>query len=167
MPSPTDYFLNSPKTIVLYQTIEISHPNFSKTFRLVRNNSNGITATLETTEVVEFEYLPMKIDKKDTSDDLDYGIDITFGDLGEILPAELDLLLAVPGSFDTKPAVIYRAYRSDDLSEPIEGPVNLQLSQIVFNKEGSILEAIAPRISLHSTGAVYRVIDFPTMRAFL
>ena len=166
MPDPIEYFLNSTTSIVLYQTIEISHPDFSQVFRLVRNNSSGLVATLEDASTASFDFLPMVIDKKDTTDDLDYGIDISFGDLGELLPKELDLI-QIADSFDTKPVLIYRSFRSDDLSGPLEGPVTLEISKLAFNKRGAEIEAISPQANLHKTGLIYRLIDFPTIRGLL
>jgi hypothetical protein len=34
-----EYFLNSKSNVVYYDLIEISHPNFSQTYRKVRNNT--------------------------------------------------------------------------------------------------------------------------------
>jgi len=164
--SLVDFFLNSKSTIVQFETIEISHPDFSKIYRVVRNKTDGLTATLETTAVVTFDYYPLQISKSSTEDDLDYAIEIEIGDLGEVLPTELDLVQAGNG-FATKPTLLYRTYRSDDLSVPMFGPVSLEITEITFNKTGAKFEAKAPSLNINRTGEVYSIDRFPMLRGFL
>lgn len=161
-----DFFLNAAATIVQLETIELSHPGFSQVYRIVRNKTDGLTATLETSETVDFDYYPLRINQGSSRDDLDYSFNIDFGDLGEVLPTELDNVLE-SDSFDVKPTLIYRTYRSDDLSAPMYGPITLEIIEISFQKTGASFEAKAPRINLSKTGEVYSVERFPTLRGFL
>lgn len=162
-----EFFLKSPASIVQLETIEMSHPNFSKTYYVVRNNSSGMLAYLED-EVTQvfFEYYPIQLSPSTSRDDLDYGMEVKFGGLGEVLPDEFDAIQAANG-FDTKPIFKYRTYRSDDLSKPMFGPIELEVDDVSFNKTGATIKAIAPQANLHKTGRIYRVDDFPMMRGFL
>lgn len=161
-----EFFLNSKSSVVHLETIEISHPNFTKVYRVVRNATEGITVTLETSDVVEFEYYPLMIESVGVKDDLDQGIRITLGDLGEVLPKELDEIVANSG-FGIKPVVKYRVYRSDDLSRPVFGPVNLEVSNFAFTSEGATFEAAAPSININKTGEIYTLERFPMLRGVL
>ncbi len=166
MPDYVAFFLNSKTTVVQFETIELSHPSFSKIYRIVRNKVSGLTATLENAAVVVFDYYPMKIDRKSITDDLDYGISVELGDLGEIVPIELDGVQS-DDNFATKPVMKYRLYRSDDLSAPMFGPISLEITEFAFNKIGCRFDAHAPLLNLARTGEVYSIDRFPMLRDFL
>jgi hypothetical protein len=137
----------------------------SQTYRIVKNAINGITATLETSSVVDFDYYPLQISRTETRENLDQSLKITVGDLGEILPNELDLIRTAD-SFDVKPDLIYRIYRSDDLSEPMD-VVKLKIEGISFKKEGAVLDARSPSLNINRTGEIYSFDRFPMLRGFL
>ena len=40
----TSFFLNASGAIVLLECIEVSHPSFSKTYRYVKNDEDGVVA---------------------------------------------------------------------------------------------------------------------------
>lgn len=162
-----NYFLNSKTSVAQLETVEISHPAFSKTYRIVRNAAAGLTATLENGSTAEFEYYPMKLSPQHARDDLDHSISVTFGDLGEVLPLELDRVMNYPAGMTIKPVVKYRVYRSDDLTSPLYGPLVLEVEAFTFNKEGSTFEAKAPSINLTRTGEVYSLTRFPALKGFL
>ena len=162
----TEFFLNSKSSVVQLETLEISHPNFTKIYRVVRNAVEGITATLENGNSATFDYYPLQIENAGVRDDLDQSIKINLGDLGEVLPKELDKVSSSDG-FGTKPVVIYRTYRSDDLTRPLFGPVTLEVSTFAFNREGSTFEAKAPSLNINKTGEIYSLDRFPMLRGFL
>lgn len=162
----TEFFLNSKSSVVQLETLEISHPNFTKTYRVVRNAVEGITATLENGNSATFDYYPLQIENAGVRDDLDQSIKINLGDLGEVLPKELDEVSSNDG-FGIKPVVIYRTYRSDDLTRPLFGPVTLEVSTFAFNREGSTFEAKAPSLNINKTGEIYSLDRFPMLRGFL
>lgn len=97
---PTSYsqfFLNSGSNIVQLETIEIYHPYFSKTYFIVRNAISGMTATLEGALGSQaFIYYPMKITPNGAYNDMDQTLQVAFGDLGQIIPNELDRLTTLP-----------------------------------------------------------------------
>jgi hypothetical protein len=161
------YFLNSNRDVVRLETVEISHPAFTQTYRRVRNARDGVTVTLEdgVTEA-DFSYYPMTLTELGDQANLDTGIRVDFGDLGEVLPRELDAVYAAD-EMGTKPAVIYRAYRSDDLTSPLIGPLKLQATTFSFKREGASFEASAPYINNTKTGETYNLTRFPMQRGFL
>lgn len=165
MPSALEYFLNSSQEVTRYELIEISHPSFTQVYRRVRNNRDGITVTLETSEVAEFTYFPMEITELGDQANLDTGIRIDFGDLGEVLPRELDAAY-LADSMDIKPVITYRAYRSDDLTAPFIGPLFLQATTFSFQQGGASFEASAPYVNNNKTGETYNLTRFPMQRAF-
>lgn len=166
MTNYTEFFLKSKSSVVQLETLEISHPNFTKTYRIVRNAVEGVTVALENGISAKFDYYPLQIENAGVRDDLDQSIKINLGDLGEVLPKELDEVSSKNG-FGTKPIVIYRTYRSDDLSRPLFGPVTLEVSTFAFNREGSTFEAKAPSLNINKTGEVYSLNRFPMLRGFL
>lgn len=161
-----EFFLNSKRDIVQVETFEISHPSFSDVFYLVRNAIKGFTAQLETSELVTFEYVPMQISASGIKDDMDEKIELTIGDVGEILPQQIDLM-SQDDSFDVMPSLVYRVYRSDDITSPMLGPVRLEITEITFKKEGSLIVARAPRFNVNKTGERYTIERFPMLRSCL
>lgn len=166
MTNYTEFFLKSKSSIVQLETLEISHPDFTKVYRIVRNAVKGVTVTLETLQSVSFDYYPLQIENAGIRDDLDQAIKINLGDLGDVLPKELDEVSSNNG-FGIKPTVVYRTYRSDDLSRPLFGPVTLEVSSFAFNREGSTFEAKAPSLNITKTGELYKLDRFPMLRGFL
>lgn len=166
MPDYAAFFLNSTSDIVELDLLEISHPSFTQTYYIVRNDTEGVTVTLEDTTEQEFTYYPLRITPTSASDDLDQVLRIDLGDLGEIIPTELDAVAADEG-FGTKPTVKYRTYRSDDLSGPMYGPITLEVVTLNFTKEGCSFEAKAPQLNTNKTGELYNLTRFPMLKGFL
>jgi len=166
MSNYSEFFLNGKSAVVELETIEISHPNFSKTYRVVRNNTEGITATLETGVSAEFEYYPVSVSKSQDTDDLDQMFVVKIGDLGDILPTEMDRVRA-SDNFKTRPVFIYRSYRSDLLTTILNGPITLNIKSIVFDSSGCKITAEAPRLNVNKTGEIYTLERFPMLKGTL
>lgn len=163
----TEFFLNSPSSIVQLELLELSHPDWSQVYRIVRNAAEGVTVTLETAEEAAFIYYPTKIENKGVRDDLDQAFQITLGDLGEVLPLEFDNVANGTAGFSVKPSCKYRTYRSDDLSAPLFGPLLLEVDTFAFNSEGATFTARAPSLNINKTGELYLLERFPMLRGFL
>lgn len=168
MSNYSQFFLNSGSGIVQLELMEISHPLFSKVYRIVRNAVVGVTVTLEDSTVKTFDYYPVKITPSGAYNDLDQTLQVSFGDLGSILPTELDLVFApVPTIPRIKPLLTYRTYRSDDLTQPLSGPFKFNVDNMAFKLEGATIQCTALRLNLTATGELYTMDRFPTMRGFL
>lgn len=166
MSAYSEFFLNSRSSVVQLELLEITHSKFTKAYRVVRNAVNGITVTLETGTQATFDYYPLRIENNGTKDDLDQSFNITLGDLGEVLPKELDSVASQNG-FGEKPRAVYRTYRSDDLTRPLFGPIVLEVESFAFNREGSSFTAKAPSLNINKTGELYLLERFPMLRGFL
>lgn len=163
----SSFFLNTPSKIIRYKTVELSHPNFSKTYRIIENNALGATLTIEDGTQQYFEYYPLKIEKAKNTTDLEQEITFTFGDVGDSIPYELDRVKSANGML-TKPTIIYREYRSDDTTAPIYGPLTLELPKMSSDKQGSTFTAQARQLNLNMTGRIYDISGkFRTLRGFL
>lgn len=166
MSAISDFFLNSKASVVQLELLEISHSQFSQIFYAVRNATRGITVTHENGLDYAYEYVPMKITPGGVREDLDFLIEVTFGDLGEIIPAEIDAIRAA-NAFSEYPVIRYRVYRSDDLTFPLYGPYKLEIEDFNFTREGSSFEAKPPSLNTQKTGETYKLARFPMLRGLL
>jgi hypothetical protein len=161
-----DYFYNTPAKTKRYDTLEISHPSFSQVYRICRNCSlAGLTATIEDASNQFFQYYPAEIKRSGQSGDLDQSLSISFGDLGQILPQEIDRVMSDDSGL-VYPLVKYRVWRSDDLTAPLEGPELYRIEQISFKKEGSTFDVVAPKLNITGTGQTYDYADIPMLGGF-
>lgn len=167
MSARSEFYLSSNASIKPLELLEISHPNFTKTYYIVRNSRYGVTVTLEDGVTTQFfEYRPLLIKGLGVNQTLDQIIEIQFGDLGSIIPLEIDAVRAADG-FRIKPALKFRAYRSDDLSAPMYGPIVYEVPNFPFNSQGSSFQANAPQLNNNKTGEIYAFGRFPMLRGFL
>lgn len=163
----SEFFLNSSGSVAKIECIEFMHPDFSQTYRVVRNMAAGCTATYEDGVAYAHTYYPLKIDIKGASNDMDQRLTLVFGDLGEIMPIEIDRVRAGDG-FLIKPTIKYRVFQSDDLAGgPLFGPLVLQGHSFSFSAEGVQVEAGAPSLNVTKTGEYYTLDRFPMLRGFL
>lgn len=162
----SEFFLNSKSSAVQYELLEISHPAFTQSYFIVRNNTDGLTVTLEDDTEQAFDYYPLRVAPAGSREDLDFGIRVDVGDLGEVLPQEFDAVESADG-YGTKPVVKYRLYSSDDLTAPMLGPFTLEVTSFSFTREGASFEAKAPSLNVNRTGELYRVDRFPMLKGFL
>jgi len=160
-----EFLLNSPSVLQEFETVQIFHPNFTREYWIVSNHTDGLTATLETGVEANFEFHPLAINPSNSSSDLDFSLGLQFGDLGEILPNEIDSVRESNG-FLIKPVITYRSFRSDNLNEPMTGPIALSVDRISFNEDNAIFESSATRANLRRTGLFYRTNNFPTLVNF-
>lgn len=159
----TEYFLNSKASIVQLDCFEIKHSAFTSTKYLVRNAAQGVHVTHEDASEHDYEYVPMLVERPKNLDDLDQIYRVSLGDLGEIIPAEIDAIRSADG-FSEKPVVIYRAYRSDQLTSPLYGPYVLELKNFDFSRDGSTFDAMAPSLNVARTGERYTIPRFPMLK---
>jgi len=162
----SEFFLNCKASVIQFELIEIFHPNFSKTYRLVRNAVEGVTVKLEDSLNYFFEYAPLKISLANEQDNLDQIIKIQLGDLGEIIPKELGLVEIADG-FSIKPVVKFRTFKSSDLDNVLYGPLVLEIKNFTFTREGSVFEVKAPSLNISKTGEIFSLERFPMLRGLL
>jgi hypothetical protein len=160
----TSFVLEAPRSVAYLDTVVLSHPSWSQEYRVVRNAVAGITATLETAAVVEFQYYPLRVRPPSAQQGLQLDLSVELGDLGEVLPAEVDAMRAA-GTLYVRPVLVYRAFRSDDLSGgPIVGPWALEVYSLSAMANGTMLSARTRASSPARTGRLYQTRLFPTLR---
>lgn len=160
------FFLSSARSVAELELIEITHPSFSKTYRIVRNKFDGVTVLHEDGSVKVYDYYPLRVTRSGVLDDLDSSLNIDLGDLGDIVSAEVDLVRAA-GTEATKPVLKYRIYRSDSLSFPLYGPFTYEARSFVFTRQGTSFTAQAPALNVVATGEYYTMDRFVMLRGFL
>lgn len=164
-----EFFLSRKSNVARLELLEITHPSFSKVYRIVRNAMSGVTVDLPAPDNeagVLFEFYPVRLQRGGQNGTMDNTLNITFGDLSDVIPQEIDRIIAAD-TFNIAPKVRYWAYRSDDLTTPIYGPVNFEVTSLPYTKEGFSASASAPQISNTGTGEIYTLERFPMLRGFL
>lgn len=160
-----DFYLTAPRSVRRLELLELSHPNFTQTYRLVRNARRGVTATVDGAPRA-FAWYPLNVVQDSSSDDLGQGLTMDFGDLGEVLPKEMDAVAAANG-MDVRPKLRYWQFRSDDMAAALLGPFEYEVRSISFNYEGSTVKAAAPELAKSATGEAYTLERFPMLRGVL
>lgn len=123
--------------------------------------------TVTTDAEFTYDYYPARVLPIASEDDLVQSLSITLGDVGEVIAAEIGNIWDANG-LDTRPTLTYRAYRSDDLSVPIEGSERvLEIAAVSRSREGCSFEARAPELNASRTGELYTVERFPMLAGFL
>ena len=166
-----DFHLDSAASVVLLETIEVSHSLWDEPIRIVTNHPDGVTVTLENDQQVFFEFIPLILQKGTTSDDLDQSINITVGDLGEIVPP-LNKKIR-DASSDEKPQVVYRSFAFDSVSmaltkpTPIEIIRGLSVAKMNQDYQATTFEAATSGKNSVKTGRTYNFEDYPDLRGLI
>jgi hypothetical protein len=179
MSALTEFFLSSSPAVRQLDLLEITHPNFTQDYRIVRNAYQRLTELVPGTPrfgvtvdhesgggTFEYEYCPMSVKPMGAGADLTQQLSVTLGDLGTIITKEI-AAVTLANKMDVRPTLKFRCYRSDDLSEPILGPVTLELKDVTRSAQGTSFNAIAPLLNVSRTGVLYTVEQFPMLRGFL
>lgn len=153
-----EFLTSAPRGEAELETIEISHSEFTQTYRLVRNKSDGLVAGGMT-----FQYCPFIYKAPDSKGDLDQVIQLTLADLNQTIAAEIE---NVSNTNEEDPLLIYRSYRSSN-SELVEGPLTLKITGINFIKQGANITAEARSFNVSPTGELYTYDRFSMLRGFI
>ncbi len=119
-----------PTSVVILETIEISHPLVAESLYLVRNNEE-IVATLETDEVVTFQPVGFRMSLPASGENGIQELSLAVDNIDRVAS---DFIEQVYASSD--PVIItYRPYRSDDLTQHGLGdnPLILTLTDVRIN----------------------------------
>jgi hypothetical protein len=146
-----------------FDTVEITHPLFSKRYLLVVGTS-PLTATLETGELVTFEPTPMDVAEGGNNNDTDQQARFTLPDVGNLLDDEMSRL---PLSDTLAPVFTFRSFVSTDLSYPARGPVTYDLQTLTQSKGVFTADVGAPRLNERQTGILMTPQEIPLLRGVL
>lgn len=166
-----DFHLDSVSSVVLLETLEISHSLWPAPIRIVTNHPDGISVTLENGQPAIFEFIPLLIQRGNTSDDLDQTLNITVGDLGEIVPPLIQKIR--DASSDEKPQVIYRSFAFDAASmvltkqTPIEIIRGLSVAKMNQDYQATTFEAATSGKNSVKTGRTYNFKEYPDLRGLI
>ena len=155
----TSFFLNSGGGVVQLECIEISHPSFSKVYRYVKNDTQGITAANQ-----NYDYKPMSIKRNNVTNDLDQTLSITLADMDDELMDEVKKIHS--STFrKIKPECSFKIYRDDDLTEPMISMPALEIPSVSKDTSGlATFDAQAPQLNSVRTGRIYTNEEFPLLR---
>jgi len=162
-----EFFFGAGQDVPQLETLEIRQVSFSQVWYLQSHYREGFWARLETGEQAFFIYAPMAMRALAERGNLDFGLAVTLGDLGEILPDEIQRAREAGTWRSSPPRVTYRSYRGDDLERPMFGPIVLQAREITRNDDGAQFNATAPELNVSKTGELYRIDRFPMLAGFL
>jgi len=166
-----DIHLDCSPSIVPLETLEISHSTWPEPIRIVTNHGDGTEALLETGETAFFEFAPLMLDFGTTSDDLDQSINVTLGDLGEIVPPLIKKIRE--SESDELPEVIYRRYAFDASSmtfakaESINTTKGLYVERMNRDHQASTFEAKTPGKNSVVCGRTLNLRDYPDQMGLL
>lgn len=158
------FFLNRKVDVYQLECIELSHPSFLNTYRVVRNDDRGIYVKhKEGSGQFYYEYLPLTIQRSGMLGDLDQTLTVSVSGLGDILPDEFERVLE--GQYaDVKPTVNYRLYSSDNLNTPIHYLLGLQLAGVSMNNKAVTFKAESPRLNTSKTGDIFSLDRFSGLK---
>jgi len=159
-----NFVLNTSPSVVEVECFRISHVAFTQTYNIVRNVVGGFTA-----QGVTYDYYPVSVEPLGTKEDLDQSMSIVFGDLGEIVPREIDAIRSAD-AFDKYPSLVYLTYSSSDTGgtpSPMFGPVELEIRKFSMTKEGCAFIATAPQVNNTKVGELYLITRFKMLDGLL
>ena len=166
-----NYFLAGNPDDVLFQTIEISHPAFRNEHRFVANKADGLYVPFESEDEngnpvasqLFYEYAPLDIKLGESTESLDQYIEVTIGDLGDILPSEIEAIRSDEFSSMQKPEVVYAEFLASNLNEPTLVIGNLEISQYTMKTGMAVFKCEVKKLNTRKTGVTYNLKDFPIM----
>lgn len=145
--------------------ISISHSAWPSVQHVTPSIHPGFTAQLETSEVVQFVYIPCSIKRASQQNNLAQRFELTIQDLNEVIAPLLDL---IPLDSTEQPLIEIRSfiYSPDGISNVVDGPYRLKASDAATTREGFKTTA-TPR-NVNSTGTGRRMTNdrFPMLRGF-
>lgn len=165
-PEQERYHLIGNAHDVLLECIEISHPAFSKVYRYVRNHTKGVTVIHEDGVSAFYEYAPLKIQRGKSNEKLSQTITVTVGDLGMIIPQEVDRLYDSPHELE-HPTLTYRSFLLSNLAEPFETARGLKITENTPQAEGAVFSAQQRTLNDKKSGRVFSLDKWKALRGFL
>lgn len=151
---------------VMLECIEISHPAFSRVYRYVRNHTKGVTAIHEDGEIAYYEYAPIKLQRGQSNEKLSQTITVTIGDLGMIIPQEVDRLYGSEHELE-HPMLTYRSYLLSNLNEPFETARGLKITENTPQPWGAMFKAQVRSLNDNKSGRGFTLDKWRALRGFL
>lgn len=160
------YWLVGRHDDVRLECIEITHPSFSRSYRFVRNHTDGVRVRHENGTYYDYDYLPVTIQAGKTADSLEQSFTIGIGDVGEVMPYEIQRLRNGKHAH-VRPTLNYRVYLSSDLTTPLNSVLGLEITDNQPQGQGAVFKCKAREVNATATGTKYTLDSYPTLRGFL
>lgn len=161
-----EFLASAPQTVWAIQTLELSHSDMSRVFRLWREPHPG-EVTTERGEIVTMQPCNIETTLAGSLGHLDQKFEIRLGlieaDQQDQFQAEMD---RIPLNTREKVRVVYREYLSDDLGAP-QAVAVLQAESIAYILGAASISAVSPRLNVTRTGELYAPREIPMLRGFL
>lgn len=148
----------------LIESVEISHSKWPTVQRFVTNSNLNLALKHEDGQSYEYVFAPLNISKSAENGNLDQGLNIKIGDVGELIPDLIDLIL--DDEQIELPKVNYRAYFIGQYDSPIVVARELDLESITRDWKGSECEVVAPGLNDNGNGEVYSASTDPSLISF-
>ena len=130
---------SAPKGQYIYETLELSHSQFSKKYYITASTL-AFDAHLEDGTLVTFDAFPFNITLPRSDADGSQEMQISLQNIDQSLVDELEAASTKP---DERIAVVYRIYLATDKTEPQNLPIKLSISEVAMTNE--TISAIATR----------------------
>lgn len=153
------FYLNGSGGVVPLECVELSHPSFSKVFRYVKNDMDGISAGGH-----DYVYQPMSIKRNNVTNDLDQTLALTLADMDDEFSQAVAQIhsSAFPR---VKPSCVFKVFRDDDLDSPMTQLQTLEVPTVSKDSAGLVtFDAQAPQLNNVRTGRTYSIEDYPLLR---
>lgn len=162
----TLFYLSCPRSVYRVECLEIWHPALpSGIYRFTYSDIDGVTVTHEDGQKHYYQYCPMSVKPLSRRTDLQTGMEVTVGDIGDGIPELLNKIEAA-GGMDEPAVCVYRSYRSDKLNTVIDGPLEYGIDQISRDEEASTFEVRGRPMNYSGTGRYYDLDEFQ-LRGFI
>ena len=165
----TDYvsfFLNTDQTVLALNCLEISHPTFDSFYYCAEISRD---TSINHEDFTQHTYKPkvMRIDRRNVSADLDQTIAITIGDVDSEFMKHFENIRKSEYP-RVRPSLKFRMYRNDDLINPLVVLPELEIKNISKDGSGNVtFQAQAQELNSVSTGEIYTLDDYPSLRGSL
>lgn len=131
------YYASAPAGVFVFQTLELSHPQFTTT-HFITNNPEKVTATDEGGTARAYISLPFGIRMPTKNASGRQELQIEIDNVDQQILMELERAAA---DFDTPISVTFREYTSDSLAAPASNPITLVATDIEATEASVVMTA--------------------------
>lgn len=126
---------SAPPLVIIYATLEFQHTSFAAPVRVVTGATDDMTFGIEDGadfnggETVTFQAVPFHAERPEFAEGRVPTCDVSIDNVGRELIPQIEAAVQVKADL----AVLFREYRSDDLTEPCYGPIRFIMRKVRIN----------------------------------
>ena len=157
--------VTAQRGVVELEGVSVNHSTWPNAVHVTPSIHPGFTAQLETTEIVEFIYVPCKIRRASQKNNLSQRFELTIQDLNEVIAPLLDLIHI---DSEERPEILIRSfvYTEGAISTVQDGPYRLKADSASSVTEGFKATATPRNVNSSGTGRRMTSSRFPMIRGF-